>query len=102
MVADTLRGIQGQLEPADRLVVVADNCTDATESIARSLGAEVARRDDPDRRGKSFALAFGVRYLAPSPPEIVLVIDADCMLDAASLETIAACPRGRASGVGAL
>lgn len=90
VIADTLRGIQRQLEPADRLVVVADNCTDATEEIARSLGAEVARRVDPDRRGKSHALAFGVRYLSSSPPEVMVVVDADCPLDAGCLEAIAA------------
>ncbi len=90
VIADTLRGIQRQLEPADRLVVVADNCTDATEEIARGLGAEVARRIDPDRRGKSYALAFGARYLASSPPEVIVVVDADCALDGGCVEMIAA------------
>ena len=38
------------------------------------------KRHDLDKRGKGFALDFGVRYLAKSPPDVVVVIDADCIL----------------------
>lgn len=89
VIAETLRAVFRQLEPQDRLVVVADNCTDDTEQIARGLGAEVVRRTDSERRGKSYALDFGVRCLAASPPEVVIVIDADCALGANCLQTIA-------------
>ncbi|UUZ49852.1 hypothetical protein LP420_06825 [Massilia sp. B-10] len=40
----------------DRLLVVADNCSDDTANQARSLGADVLERTDLVRRGKGYAL----------------------------------------------
>ena len=40
-----------------RLIVIADNCTDATADIARDAGAEVIERTAPDNRGKGFGPA---------------------------------------------
>src|SRR5690242_16376925 len=62
-IAATLASIRSQLAPQDRLVVVADNCTDRTAAVAREAGAEVVERTDPARRGKGFALDCGVRAL---------------------------------------
>ncbi len=77
--------------PADSaLIVVADNCTDATAAIARSVGAAVIERTDPDRRGKGYALAFGVDHLRTSPPECVIIIDADCVPVPGAIRTLAA------------
>jgi len=78
IIRETLATVRPQLVAGDRLVVVADNCSDETAAAARSEGAEVLSRTDNDRRGKGFALDFGVRYLAASPPATVIVIDADC------------------------
>jgi cellulose synthase/poly-beta-1,6-N-acetylglucosamine synthase-like glycosyltransferase len=74
----TLRDIQPQLSPGDRLLVVADNCKDDTADIARQVGAEVIERHNPTRIGKGYALDFGIRHLEGSPPDVVVVIDADC------------------------
>ena len=60
--------------------MVADNCTDDTAEIARAAGAEVLVRNDPQRRGKGYALQFGMRHLSKNPPEIVVIMDADCRL----------------------
>lgn len=76
---------------AGRLLVVADNCTDDTARVARAAGAEVIERHDPAHRGKGFALAFARDHLAVDPPEVVIVVDADCQTDAASLSSLAAC-----------
>src|SRR5258708_4979162 len=43
-----------------RVYVVADNCTDGTAAVARAVGADCAVRSDPEKRGKGFALAFGL------------------------------------------
>jgi cellulose synthase/poly-beta-1,6-N-acetylglucosamine synthase-like glycosyltransferase len=74
----TLNDIRPQLRPTDRLVVVADNCTDDTAAIAASGGAEVTVRSDPSRIGKGYALDWGINYLASNPPDMVIMIDADC------------------------
>lgn len=76
----TLRDVQAQLGPADRVLVVADNCTDDTAEVARAAGAEVVVRHDPKRRGKGYALEFGVQHLAGDPPDVVVILDADCRL----------------------
>ena len=74
------------------ILVVADNCSDDTAAKARALGADVIERSVPDRRGKGFALDFAREHLRSAPPEVVIVIDADCELGADDLERlIAAC-----------
>lgn len=88
-IATTVRALLAQLQPGDRLVVVADNCSDATAALARGAGAEVAERRDPSRRGKGYALDFGVRHLAQDPPDVVIVVDADCVAGDGALERLA-------------
>lgn len=85
----TLRNILPQLQTGDRLLVVADNCSDATAQVARGLGVEVLERHDPGQRGKSYALDFGVRHLASAPPEVVMVVDADCTLAPGTVDALA-------------
>ena len=75
----TLQNIKSKLFDGDRLLVVADNCTDDTAQIAALAGAEVIVRDDPERVGKGYALDFGITHLDLNPPEIVIFFDADCV-----------------------
>ena len=76
--------------PGAQILVVADNCSDATAARARQAGADVVERNDPDRLGKGFALACGREKLTGSPPDVVIVIDADCRLESGSAERLAA------------
>ena len=85
ILAARLSSLQNAVEGQARILVVADNCTDATASIARRLGVEVIERFDPERRGKGFALDFARNHLAAQPPDIVLIVDADCVTDAHSI-----------------
>lgn len=78
-----------QLAPGARLLVIADNCSDTTAAEARAAGAEVVERHDPVR-GKGHALAFGIAHLAEDPPQVVLVIDADCIPAPGALDVLAA------------
>ena len=89
-IEPAIRGVLSQLRAGDRLLVVADNCTDGTANIARSLGAEVIERFDKTRRGKGHALDFGVRWLAKEPPAVVVVVDADCLVAPEGLASLAA------------
>ena len=89
-IAATLDSIKQQLEPRDRIVVIADNCSDATAIVSRNNGVIAIERSDAVRRGKSYALDFGMRYLESNePPEVVIVIDADCLLQADTLNRLA-------------
>jgi cellulose synthase/poly-beta-1,6-N-acetylglucosamine synthase-like glycosyltransferase len=74
----SLASIWAELEHGDRLLVVADNCTDRTAAVAAAAGAEVLERRDLNRRGKGYALAAGVDALRAGPPEVVVIVDADC------------------------
>jgi cellulose synthase/poly-beta-1,6-N-acetylglucosamine synthase-like glycosyltransferase len=79
-IAATLEDIKAQLRAGDRLLVVADNCTDDTAAIARLSGAEVVERQESERIGKGYALDWGLRHLDRDPPDVVVMIDADCRL----------------------
>lgn len=89
-IGPTVTALRTQLRPGDRLLVVADNCTDETAAQARKAGAEVIERTDPARRGKGFALDFGVRHIEAAPTPIVLIIDADCTLEPGCVDELAA------------
>jgi cellulose synthase/poly-beta-1,6-N-acetylglucosamine synthase-like glycosyltransferase len=79
-ILPTVQDVQSQLGLNDRILVVADNCTDDTAAIVRASGVEVAIRADPERRGKGYALEFGVRHLGLNRPDVVVIMDADCRL----------------------
>ncbi|MDB5307387.1 MAG: hypothetical protein JWO38_1589, partial [Gemmataceae bacterium] len=83
----TLRSVAALDWPPEmvRVYVVADNCTDRTADAAEAGGAIALVRDDPDNRGKGHALAFGLDRLLEDNPDVVLILDADCGLNAGAL-----------------
>ncbi|XZE44544.1 glycosyltransferase family 2 protein [Pirellulaceae bacterium SH467] len=90
-IAKTLELLKQEVAPGDRILVVADNCSDATASIAREHGAEVLEREHATLRGKGFALEAGVLHLAKhNPPEQVVIFDADCEFTPGSLPILTA------------
>jgi cellulose synthase/poly-beta-1,6-N-acetylglucosamine synthase-like glycosyltransferase len=90
-IAAALQSMLPQLGARDRLLVVADNCTDDTASVARLAGAEVVERSNATARGKGFALAHGVAHLQLQPPDMVVILDADCVLAPGSLQALTRC-----------
>ncbi len=88
-ITTTLETLLPQLTPEDRLVVIADNCTDDTATISRGLGAEVIERKDLENRGKGYALDYGLQFIATEPPEVVFVIDADCYVHQGTIDSMA-------------
>jgi cellulose synthase/poly-beta-1,6-N-acetylglucosamine synthase-like glycosyltransferase len=88
-LAPTLANVRNQSRPHDRLLVVADNCSDDTAAVARMEGAEVVERNDPTKHGKGYALDWGIRHLSSNPPEIVIIIDADCILKDGAIDDLA-------------
>ena len=95
-IAATLAALEPVSPAGTRVVVVADNCSDDTAQIARAAGAEVIERQDPTRRGKGFALAFGRDHLArEAPPDVVIVLDADCRFAPGSVSALAGAAMAR-------
>src|ERR1700704_6307973 len=76
----TIQDIRPQLGEGDRLIVVADNCSDDTAAVAAAAGAEVIARDDLEKIGKGYALGWGISHLSIDPPDFVVFIDADCRI----------------------
>jgi cellulose synthase/poly-beta-1,6-N-acetylglucosamine synthase-like glycosyltransferase len=85
----TINSIRPQLNPGDRLLIVADNCTDKTATVAVENGAEAIERHDLSNRGKGYALDFGIKFLAQNPPHIVVIVDADCIVQENALQKLA-------------
>jgi cellulose synthase/poly-beta-1,6-N-acetylglucosamine synthase-like glycosyltransferase len=91
VIERTVRDVMLQAGPAALVLVVADNCTDRTAELARAAGASVLERSDPEHRGKGFALAVAREHLRANPPAVVIVLDADCRIDAASVRALMSC-----------
>ena len=73
-----------------RVLVVADNCSDGTASLAADAGAVVLVRNDPEHRGKGYALEAGyARILADGQADATVVVDADTFVSRNLLERFA-------------
>lgn len=88
-IGATLSALLPQMTAQDRVIVVADNCEDQTAAIARTFGALVLERQQLELSGKGYALDYGLRFIAAEPPEVVVMIDADCIAHPGMIENIA-------------
>ena len=88
-IARTIAGLLAEITTGDRVLVIADNCSDRTAEVARAAGAEVVERVDAEKRGKGHALSFGAKVLAADPPDVVIVMDADCRVERGTLRKLA-------------
>ena len=79
-IAATVKSLLGADYPEAmrRVIVVADNCSDATAARAEAAGARVLVRTSAELRGKGYALAHAFeRSLADGFADAVVVVDAD-------------------------
>jgi len=81
-IGATLDSLRAQEPAPDRLIVVADNCTDSTEAIARAHGAEVFVTVENTQK-KAGALNQALRGLLDGlgDNDVVMCMDADTKLD---------------------
>lgn len=74
-----------------RIIVVADNCNDDTAERAQQAGASVIVRHDDARRGKGYALEYGITHSAADDfADAVVVVDADTTVTPNLLSAFAA------------
>lgn len=87
-IGATLRSLSAQSRPPDRVIVVADNCTDHTETIARTAGVEVFPTVGNTLK-KGGALNQALQRLLPEQGDndLVVAMDADTTIDANFLQS---------------
>lgn len=89
---DIIGGIIGdvvsQMHQGDRAIVIADNCDDDTAEVSRGFGAEVIERTNLEQRGKSYALQYALDILSEDPPEVIIVVDADCRISSQAISAL--------------
>jgi cellulose synthase/poly-beta-1,6-N-acetylglucosamine synthase-like glycosyltransferase len=88
-IGATLSALKNELKIGEEVIVVADNCTDNTVAIARQYNATVLERTNSLQKGKGYALDFGFQSMKANPPEVVIVIDADCSVHQGAIERLA-------------
>ena len=92
-IAETVTSLLGVDYPAElrRVIVVADNCADATAPRAREAGATVLERADTTKRGKGYALEFAfARSASDAFADAIVVVDADTTVTPNLLRAFAA------------
>ena len=92
-IATTVGSLRAVDYPADmfRVLVVADNCSDATAVKAKAAGAEVIERHHDSLRGKGYALEYAFNFvLAEGKTDAVVVVDADTLVSKSLLGAFAA------------
>ncbi|WP_183092943.1 glycosyltransferase family 2 protein [Nocardioides stalactiti] len=89
-LAATLTSLREQSHPPDRIVVVADNCTDATVDVARAAGVEVFETvGNRDKKAGGLNQALAVILPSHGDNDLVMVMDADTTLGPGFLESAA-------------
>jgi cellulose synthase/poly-beta-1,6-N-acetylglucosamine synthase-like glycosyltransferase len=92
MIVRCVSSIVGCARPsrpvASSVIVIADNCTDATAALAWSAGARVILRFDTNRRGKGFALQDAFAKLLTEGFDAIAVVDADTVVETNFLSEI--------------
>ena len=87
VIADIIRNLQEMDYPEELMdfYIIADNCTDRTAEVARSLGAKVieTRKESPDApTGKPIALWKALEQIDyRNQSDLVMIVDADNLID---------------------
>lgn len=97
----TLAAINADSRPGDRVLVVADRCTDETSEIARAAGALVLERDPDAEPGRAAARQAGIEAALSlaEPWDAMLMIDADSVIEPGFFAACAAALDGGAEAL---
>ena len=87
-IKEVLEALLPQISDLDRVIVIADNCHDRTAELARSTGVTVFEREHQYDRGKGYALDFAIQKIQHDPPEVLVILDGDCIISPNTIENI--------------
>ncbi|MGA7204383.1 MAG: glycosyltransferase family 2 protein [Specibacter sp.] len=86
-IIETLESLGQQTRRPDRVIVIADNCTDATVQLAVGHGAEVISTvGNTDKKAGALNFALAGLLADADPDDLILVQDADSQLSADFIE----------------
>lgn len=92
IISKTIYSLSGLIYPKNKydIFVIADNCTDNTANLARSLGVTVLERTDAQNRGKGYALRWAFDKILAHEKEYdaLIVVDADSLISGNYLEVM--------------
>jgi len=93
VITQTLRSCDELDYPKEKLgvYVIADNCSDRTAQIAQHHGAVCLVRNDEHNRGKGYALEWALPRVLAHRPDAVVLLDADCRIDAHAIRVFNQC-----------
>lgn len=84
---ETLRSLLEQSFPPNRVIVVADNCTDSTTEVALAFGVEVfVTENNTDKKAGALNQALAGVLPHQGDNDLVMIMDADTTLDAGFLD----------------
>lgn len=87
-IKEVIETLQQQITERDRIIVIADNCHDNTAELARSTGVTVLERESLTERGKGYALDYAMQQIRLDPPEVLVILDGDCLVEANAIKNI--------------
>jgi len=103
-IVAAIRGLQAQTQAPDQIIVIADNCTDDTESLARGAGATVyATQDNTDKKAGGLNQTLALLLPTLEEDDLVFIQDADSVVVPEFLElALAALADERVGAVGGI
>ena len=87
-IVEVLEGLLQQITEEDLIIVIADNCHDNTAELARSVGVTVLERENLTHRGKGYALDYAIQQIQNNPPEVLVILDGDCIIEPDTIKNI--------------
>ncbi len=87
-IKDVVEVLLPQVTEQDQIIVIADNCHDNTAELAKSTGVRVLERENLIERGKGYALDYAIQQIKHNPPEVLVILDGDCIIEPNTIKNI--------------
>ena len=88
-ILPTLTDVLAQIGPGNRLLVVADNCSDDTAEVARWQELKSSNGGMTKTAAKATLLTMEFGISSAAAPEVVIMVDADCRLKEGAVDILA-------------